>query len=870
MSKKLLRLFRFPFRVAPGEAEAECAMLQRHNVVDAVMSEDVDAIMWGSTMTLRDWSQEGTRGNKTPTHVTVLRSDQIKTKTSLDSAGMILMAMLSGGDYAPDGVPGFGPGLASEIAKAGFGSDLLEIISRNNAAELAEWKERLQYELESNTSGYFRTKHKSAKLPNDFPDAVVLRHYTHPMVSTSAELQKLHHDLLAMWKQGLDVAQLREFVAQTFNWLYRGGACKFIRSLAPALLSRRLFQDRDTIIASSDDILERRMHFINDGIPELRLRAVPVEVVGWNLDTERDHPDDLSPGGNETHAAEEDAENVIDPAEPDVSGDESTSNTMTSRKRTGWDPVLPDKMWIPETIVKLGVPAVVEGWEQKQRDMLSDARKYIAGKARKMNSSTLAPIPQTRAIHTYFPTTKASVASQGSKPSSPRKKASEGLPVHSATPTRRKVRPQTVSPSALTSRTNPFSMASQSTFLTKPARSNITTLAPGRSSSNNNNPGSTGSRAVDDASATRPIRRKARALQKSQTLPCTWEEEPPSAIVISSSPTPENPPEGVQHISNNIAPAAAVTTAGEVENLAKASTADSRTTTESGSLPLPPTRRIAQRGEGCAAGTKGTAYAGARQTVHDIFLQYIPHSPSELSQQKPSGSATGLPGELFNSISMGYRNGRNDVLNGSDPDLHSIPTPHTSSLELSEDTQPSASPPAPSTSITAPNSKLNPNLRSTPHTQSATATTTATTTLLLRHNNPLDDDNNNQHLKPKTKKKKRKPTTQKPSSSMITVIQSRPSLPGTWKEVPASPSLSTSPSSPSDCLFSPSSSLPSPSSLSLLTQSQTQSQTQINDTRHPTTALAVPMHQMEKAKQAKKKTKKTKMMVDLVDLVDLT
>ena len=69
MSKKLLRLFRFPYRTAAGEAEAECALLQREGIVDAVMSQDVDAVMWGSTMTLRDWSQEGTRGNKTATHV---------------------------------------------------------------------------------------------------------------------------------------------------------------------------------------------------------------------------------------------------------------------------------------------------------------------------------------------------------------------------------------------------------------------------------------------------------------------------------------------------------------------------------------------------------------------------------------------------------------------------------------------------------------------------------------------------------------------------------------------------------------------------------------------------------------------------------
>ena len=38
-SKKLVQAFRYPHHTAPGEAEAECAMLQRHGVVDAVMSQ---------------------------------------------------------------------------------------------------------------------------------------------------------------------------------------------------------------------------------------------------------------------------------------------------------------------------------------------------------------------------------------------------------------------------------------------------------------------------------------------------------------------------------------------------------------------------------------------------------------------------------------------------------------------------------------------------------------------------------------------------------------------------------------------------------------------------------------------------------------
>ncbi|KAG9716055.1 hypothetical protein KCU63_g23546, partial [Aureobasidium melanogenum] len=44
LAKQLLKHFGFPLHYAPGEAEAECALLQREGIVDAVLSEDVDTL----------------------------------------------------------------------------------------------------------------------------------------------------------------------------------------------------------------------------------------------------------------------------------------------------------------------------------------------------------------------------------------------------------------------------------------------------------------------------------------------------------------------------------------------------------------------------------------------------------------------------------------------------------------------------------------------------------------------------------------------------------------------------------------------------------------------------------------------------------
>ncbi|KAI7127111.1 hypothetical protein KC337_g9378, partial [Hortaea werneckii] len=59
LAKQLLKQFGFPWHVAPGEAEAECAVLQREGLVDAVLSEDVDTLMFGCGVTLRSWNAEG-------------------------------------------------------------------------------------------------------------------------------------------------------------------------------------------------------------------------------------------------------------------------------------------------------------------------------------------------------------------------------------------------------------------------------------------------------------------------------------------------------------------------------------------------------------------------------------------------------------------------------------------------------------------------------------------------------------------------------------------------------------------------------------------------------------------------------------------
>ncbi|KEF60869.1 uncharacterized protein A1O9_02431 [Exophiala aquamarina CBS 119918] len=364
---------------APGEAEAECAMLQRSGVVDAVMSQDVDAIMFGSTVTLRDWSKEATKHNKSPTHVNILDQRRIKDISGLDPDGMILVALLSGGDYDETGIPGFGPGLACEAARAGFGTDLLDLIRSRDVAGVAEWRERLQYELESNESGHFKTRHKTVRIPDRFPDERILGFYMTPAISSDDQVSELEKKWQAVWDSKIDMKGLRDYAADTFEWCYKPGAWKFVRVTAPALLANLLRRGLRNHITSAEQITERRRHFISDGIPELRVTVIPADVVGLDLDAEEDSPEYLA------SLADEDDEGVSAEARDALEKDNIPPGLAKPRNVSPWLPHNPEKMWIAEAIVTAGARHSVEEWNRSQMELEARPKKVPTRRSRRQN-----------------------------------------------------------------------------------------------------------------------------------------------------------------------------------------------------------------------------------------------------------------------------------------------------------------------------------------------------------------------------------------------------------------------------------------------------------------------------------------------------
>ena len=391
LSKQLLQHFHFPYRTAPGEAEAECAALQKYGIVDAVMSQDADTVMFGSTFTIKNWSHEGQRGNHAPTHVDVLRTDEILDRAGLDTNGMILVALLSGGDYDTAGIPGFGAGIACEIAKVenpNFAADLLTIKSNGDDQKLREWREKLNHELQTNESKYFKRRH-NISIPDNFPDDTILDYYTHPAVSSDAQLKAIEREVLQEWAKDIHMPQnmslLREFTREYFEWKYKSGARKFIRGMTPSLLSQqlRLKKPMNGVIGVNS-VLSRGERFEHDGIPEVRLQIVPTQIVPIDLNREEDNPANL-PGNEEVDDAAEQFDGIEVTAESEmISSQVEVPPSPSKRKRSPpWNPDAFEKYWLPEILVKLGLPGVLEEWDAQQGELHNDPKKWASRKATK-------------------------------------------------------------------------------------------------------------------------------------------------------------------------------------------------------------------------------------------------------------------------------------------------------------------------------------------------------------------------------------------------------------------------------------------------------------------------------------------------------
>ncbi|KAF7869846.1 hypothetical protein EAF04_004630 [Stromatinia cepivora] len=245
--QECLRLLGVKWHDAPGEAEAECAVLQRRGVVDCVWTEDGDALMFGCGVLVRfcywDEEEEGENekgkgkgkgkgggawtakrsGMKDLDRVVLYRASAIQAKNpGFDREGLVLFVLLSGGDYGK-GLQDCGVGKASKVVGMGFGRELFHAIEISG--DLETWRNNLRK--------YFMGSKTGVSVPGSFPDRRIWGLYNSPSISSVERLEKLEENV---WRGKINERELQAFLVEKFNW----GIDKYIDYVVPILLTQYL------------------------------------------------------------------------------------------------------------------------------------------------------------------------------------------------------------------------------------------------------------------------------------------------------------------------------------------------------------------------------------------------------------------------------------------------------------------------------------------------------------------------------------------------------------------------------------------------------------------------------------------------------
>jgi flap endonuclease-1 len=120
-SKDLLRALGIPVIEAPGEGEAEAAILAKKGLVWATASQDYDAILYGTPRLVRNLTLSRKRRSASGIYIEVIPEliefEKVITNLDLDKDQLICLAILVGTDYNPGGIKGLGQKKALEIVK---------------------------------------------------------------------------------------------------------------------------------------------------------------------------------------------------------------------------------------------------------------------------------------------------------------------------------------------------------------------------------------------------------------------------------------------------------------------------------------------------------------------------------------------------------------------------------------------------------------------------------------------------------------------------------------------------------------------------------------------------------------------------------
>jgi len=134
-AKRLLEAMGVPWIQAPAEGEAQAAYMASRGDAWAAGSQDYDSLLFGAPRLVRNLSITGRRKLPRRNIEVEVKPEIIELGRLLEALGigrehLIIIGMLVGTDYNPDGVRGYGPKRALQFVKGRRPEELLKIIPR--------------------------------------------------------------------------------------------------------------------------------------------------------------------------------------------------------------------------------------------------------------------------------------------------------------------------------------------------------------------------------------------------------------------------------------------------------------------------------------------------------------------------------------------------------------------------------------------------------------------------------------------------------------------------------------------------------------------------------------------------------------------
>jgi Holliday junction resolvase Gen1 C-terminal domain len=376
-------------------------------------------------------------------HSTIYTSADILAHPSvqLTRGGLILIGLLSGGDYHTAGLSRCGPGIAHGLAKCGLGDELLEAAQSLTRAELTDflttWRQALRDELRTNSRGHLGSKKPSlAKaVPDSFPDVDILLSYTNPIISaTDAGARRTHTP--PRWEREPDLAKIAHVCELHFEWGLRDVIIKRFRTvLWPSIVLRALrrstleaaaaatvavlpstpVKDNEShrnVMGTPSKLLARhfssidlgggdnlgdlivkihgsRTHAYTDGILEYRLEIAPASLVRLasagiqGLRKPADTTYDVQPSESDEESEDLDDDN------------EGAGTGKKKKRRGGGQPPEPDshlRVWMPACMVRLAHPELVRKYEAAlEAKRAKKSSRGTRGRTKNANGASTLP-----------------------------------------------------------------------------------------------------------------------------------------------------------------------------------------------------------------------------------------------------------------------------------------------------------------------------------------------------------------------------------------------------------------------------------------------------------------------------------------------